>query len=87
MRDPDDATAFPEVGIYVSFAHATAMVEGALALKSADAAEPNGDGQIKVDLHSMTVEALRAFAAEKNIDLQDIRLKADIIAAIREFGF
>jgi hypothetical protein len=35
----------------------------------------------------MTIDALRAFAVEKGIDLQDIRLKADIIAAIREFGY
>jgi hypothetical protein len=41
----------------------------------------------KADLDAMTIDALRAFAVEKGIDLQDIRLKADIIAAIREFGY
>ncbi|CAH1670730.1 MULTISPECIES: hypothetical protein [unclassified Chelatococcus] len=36
-----------------------------------------------VNIEDMTVDALKALAAEKSIDLGDAKLKADIIAAIK----
>lgn len=94
---------FPEPGIYITYESAGRMVEKVMAeatdpetivgkevhRRIAEAsAEPNGDGKATVDLDSMTVDALKTFAADKGIDLQDIGTKkADIIAAIREFGY
>lgn len=50
-------------------------------------AEPNNDGAAKVDFEAMTIDALRTFATENNVDLTGMSKKADIIAALREFGF
>lgn len=93
---------FPEPGIYITYESAGRMVEKVmtdavdpdtiigkeLRQRIGAETEPNGDGKIAVDLDAMTVEGLKKFAAEKGIDLQDIGTKkADIIAAIREFGY
>ena len=45
--------------------------------------EKNKAEEPKDPLDSMKVEDLKAYAAEKNIDLGDVTKKADIIAAIR----
>lgn len=51
------------------------------------AAKPEPVAETKADLEAMTIAELKAFAVDKGIDLQDVSLKADIIAAIREFGY
>lgn len=95
-----EGSDFPEPGIYIPHESAGRMTEKAIADatdpdnildKEAQShntsAEPNDDDKAEADLDSMTIDALRSFAAERGIDLRDIRRKAAIIAAIREFGF
>ena len=54
------------------------------ALEAARDANPSGEtgNESPEDLSSLTVEQLRELAAEKNVDLTGITLKADIIDAI-----
>lgn len=87
-----------EAGAYLHMSTVDNLVEEAQSLGNTnpdhnedpadeESSEPDGDGKAKVDFESMTVDALKAFAAEHDIDLRDISKKADIIAAIREFGY
>ncbi len=46
-------------------------------------AEPDGGDQPAKSLDDMTVEELRAYAAERSIDLTGLTLKADILAAVK----
>lgn len=44
---------------------------------------PSGSTAPKLELSAMTIEALKALAAQNDIDLGDATKKADIIAAIQ----
>ncbi len=50
-------------------------------------AEPNEDGKGTVDFDAMTVDVLKKFAEDNNVDLTGISKKADIVAALKEFKF
>ena len=51
-----------------------------------DEDQGDGDEQTGDELDGMTVEQLRAVAAERNISLEGVTLKADIIDTIRNAG-
>lgn len=55
----------------------------AVANKWAEEVPPSGSTSTKLDLAAMTVDALKALAAQNDIDLGDATKKADIIAAIQ----
>lgn len=55
----------------------------AVANKWAEEVPPSGSTATKLDLAAMTVDALKALAAQNDIDLGDATKKADIIAAIQ----
>ena len=57
---------------------------GAIVLVAPQAKTAEGEGDEKKSLDEMTVNELKAYAAEKDIDISKVEKKADILAAIQE---
>lgn len=57
---------------------------GAIVLVPPQAKEAESEGDEDKNLDEMTVNELKAYAAEKDIDISKVEKKADILAAIKE---
>lgn len=72
-------------GFPPKFALVSALVEEAITPQAEEnSPEPDGSEELDKDLLAMTLDELRAFAAEGEIDIKGLKTKDDIVRRIQE---